>query len=71
MAGSRNIPELGRMLRSFFVFNEDEPQNVSGVLVAPMAVFVDADDDTAAWLHGSTQISKSTAPSKPTPGGSP
>jgi hypothetical protein len=64
MAGSRNIPELGLMLRSFFVVNEDEPQNVSGVLVEPMAVFVDADDDTAAWLHGSTQISKSTALSK-------
>jgi len=64
MAGSRSIPEFGLMLRSFFVFNEDEPQNVSGVLVEPMAVFVDADDDTAAWLHGSTQISKSTALSK-------
>ena len=64
MAGSRNIPELSRMLRSFFVFNEDEPQNVSSVPVEPMAVFVDADDDTAAWLHGSTQVSESPAPSK-------
>ena len=58
MAGSRNIPELGLMLRSFFVFNDDAPQNVSGLLVEPMAVFVDADDETAAWLHGSTQISR-------------
>lgn len=60
MSGAQNIPELELMLRSFVLFHEAEPKNVSGVTSEPIMIHVDADVATAAWLRNTPRIRKAT-----------